>query len=191
MVVANTRKISIAVQDPTVASAVLTTTLVALPGGGGFPDTITVTPLKPGVTNLFVNSQQGVVATIPIAVYGELSASGANGNNIQCVGPDTCTAASTLGGGSVTFNEPFYPNTYSLGSDQCQLASGATTEALAGTYQLQLTPAAYADLVNNAIAANSLTESITCNTTVGATGSVATTQVITVQFQTLQRGAGL
>jgi len=190
-VVADQRTLTLAVQDPTVASAVLNPGTIGLPNNAGFQGTITVTPLKAGVTNLFINTQQGTVATVPIDVYGELQASPVTGNVIKCKNPSSCTGASTLGGASVNFNEQFYPNSYTLTADTCQTANDVTVFATGGTYALQLTDAAYATLVANAIAANQKTESLTCTTTVNATEAVTTTQTITVQFQTLQRGAGL
>jgi hypothetical protein len=191
MVVADQRTITIAVQDPTVANAVLSPNSITLPNNAGFQDTITVSPLKPGVTNLFVNTQKGTVATVPIDVYAELQASPVGGNVIFCKKPSDCTATSTLGGASLNFVEQFYPNSYSLTADTCQTSTNATIFAVGGTFALQLTPAAYTQLVNNAIANNQKTESVTCNTTVSATESVSTAETFTVTFQSLQRGAGL
>ena len=191
MVVADQRTITIAVQDPTVASAVLSPTTINLANNAGFQDTITVTPLKPGVTNLFINTQQGTVATVPIDIYAELQAAPVAGTVIFCKKPSSCTASSTLGGASLTFNEQFYPNSYSLSTDTCQTATGATTLGTGGTFALQLTSSAYAQLVANALAANQKTESLTCTTTVSATETATTTETFTVTFQSLARGAGL
>jgi hypothetical protein len=194
IVVADQRAIITVVQDPTVANAVLNVASITQIQGGGFQETITVTPLKPGITNLFLNTQQGTVATIPIDVYAELQASVITGNVIQCKKPSACTAASTLGGASLGVQEQFYPNSFSLNlGTVCQTANGSTSLATSGNVALQLTPAGYTTLVNNAFATNLKTQSLSCTTTVTDDhgGTQTTTQTFTVTFQSLNRGAGL
>jgi hypothetical protein len=194
VVVADQRTITTVVQDPTVASAVLNQASITQLASGGFQETITVTPLKPGITNLFLNTNQGTVATVPIDTYGELQTSANAGNVISCKKPSSCNAAATLGGASLGVQEQFYPNTFSLNlGTVCQTANGSTSLATSGNVALQLTPAAYTTLVNNAFATNQKTQSLSCTTTVtdDHLGTQTTTETITVQFQTLARGAGL
>lgn len=190
IVVADSRTLTTAVQDPTVASAVENAPINSLPGpnGSGFTNTWTVTPLKAGITNLVISDNKGPVATIPIDVYGELSVSVAS-TPLHCHDPRDC---STSGGATLNLSEPYYPNGFNL--SYTTTCAGTTFVASNSTsLSLSLTNSGLTTLATNALNNNSKTGSVTCTSTVNDdhSGTASMTSTFTITFTTLQRGSGL